>query len=205
MSAMASEITSLVVVYLTVYSGADQRKHQSSASLAFPRGINWRPVSSPHKGSVTRKMFPFDDVIMCFVLFGVKFNGLLKHIQRWPADPTRHLQSLVVGYWAIQFTDKLLKVFKVVACKSKILFFSASSTVLEIGGKSLHFEKPTKFLGYELTTIPVNSIYSRALITCITKDCVTDKPHDCLEDIHTWRGLPRRLEDARASRHGSCY
>ena len=44
--------------------GADQRKHQSSASLAFVWGIHRRPVNSPHKGPVTRKMFPFDDVIM---------------------------------------------------------------------------------------------------------------------------------------------
>ena len=35
MGAMASQITSLSIVYLTVYSGADQRKRQSSASLAF--------------------------------------------------------------------------------------------------------------------------------------------------------------------------
>ena len=61
---MASPITSLLIVYTTVYSGADQRKHQSSASLAFVRGIHRRPVNSPHKGPVTRKMFPFDDVIM---------------------------------------------------------------------------------------------------------------------------------------------
>ena len=47
-------------VYSTVYSGADQRKHQSSTSLAF---VRW-PVNSTHKGPVTRKMFPFDDVIM---------------------------------------------------------------------------------------------------------------------------------------------
>ena len=50
--------------YSTVYSGADQRKHQSSASLAFVWGIDRWPVNSPHKGPVTRKMFPFDDVIM---------------------------------------------------------------------------------------------------------------------------------------------
>ena len=64
MSAMASRFTNLVIVYSSVYSGADQRKHQSSASLAFVRGIHWWPVNSPHKGPVTRKMFPFDDVIM---------------------------------------------------------------------------------------------------------------------------------------------
>ena len=64
MSAMASQITSLTIVYPTVYSGADQRKHQSSASLAFVRGIHRWPANSPHKWPVTRKMFPFDDVIM---------------------------------------------------------------------------------------------------------------------------------------------
>ena len=64
MSAVASRITSLTIVYSTVYSGADQRKHQSSASLVFVRGIHRRPVNSPHKGPVTRKFFPSDDVIM---------------------------------------------------------------------------------------------------------------------------------------------
>ena len=48
----------------TVYSGADQRKHQIAASLAFVRGICRWPVNSPHKGLVTRKMFPFNDAIM---------------------------------------------------------------------------------------------------------------------------------------------
>ena len=64
MSAMASQITSLTIAYSTVYSGAYQRKHQGSASLAFVRGIHRWPVNSPHKGPVTRKMFPFDDVII---------------------------------------------------------------------------------------------------------------------------------------------
>ena len=64
MSAITSQITSLTIVYSTVYSDADQRKHQSSASLTFVRGIHRGPVNSPHKWPVTRKMFPFDDVIM---------------------------------------------------------------------------------------------------------------------------------------------
>ena len=68
MSTIASQITSLTIVYSTVYSGADQRKHQSSASLAFVRGIHRGPVNSPYKGPVTRKMFPFDDVIMKYEL-----------------------------------------------------------------------------------------------------------------------------------------
>ena len=64
MAAIASQITSLTIVYSTVYSGADQRKHQSSASLAFVRGIHRGQVISPHKWPVTRKTFPFDDVII---------------------------------------------------------------------------------------------------------------------------------------------
>ena len=64
MGSMAPQITSLTIVYSAVDSGADQRKHQSSASLAFARGIHWSPVNSPHKWPVTRKKFPFDDVIM---------------------------------------------------------------------------------------------------------------------------------------------
>ena len=64
MGTIASQITSLTIVYSTVYSGADQRKHQSSESLAFVRGIHRGPVNSPHKWPVTRKMSPFDDVIM---------------------------------------------------------------------------------------------------------------------------------------------
>ena len=57
MSAMVSQITSASIVYSTVCSGADQRKHQNSASLAFVRGIHQWPVNSSHKGSVTRKCF----------------------------------------------------------------------------------------------------------------------------------------------------
>ena len=65
MSAMASQITSLTIVYYsTVYSGTDQRKHQSSASLAFVRGIHRWPVNSRHKRPVTGRMSPFDDDIM---------------------------------------------------------------------------------------------------------------------------------------------
>ena len=67
MIAMTSQITSALSVYSTVGSDADQRKYQSSASLAFVRGIHRWPVNSPHIGPVTRKMFPFDDVIMAEV------------------------------------------------------------------------------------------------------------------------------------------
>ena len=68
MGSIASLITSLMNVYSNVHSGADQEKHKSSASLAFVWGIHRRPVNYSHKWPVTRKMFPFVDVIMvgCF-------------------------------------------------------------------------------------------------------------------------------------------
>ena len=64
MSTMVSQITSVSIVCSFVCSVADHRKHQSSAPLAFVRGIHRWPVNSPHNWPVTRKMFPFDDAIM---------------------------------------------------------------------------------------------------------------------------------------------
>ena len=75
MGTIASQITSLTTVFSAVYSDADQRKHQSSASLAFVRGVPRGPVNSPHKWPVTRKMFPFDDVLMQSVSFGMLSRG----------------------------------------------------------------------------------------------------------------------------------
>ena len=67
MGTEAFQITSLTIVYSTVWSDADQRKHQSSVLLAFVRGIHRWPVNSPHIWPVTRKMLPFDDVIMTLI------------------------------------------------------------------------------------------------------------------------------------------
>ena len=80
MGAIASQITSLSIVYSTVYSDADQRKHQSSASLVFVWGIHQGPVNSPHKWPVTRKMFPFDDVIMNYKSSPARTKGLCNSI-----------------------------------------------------------------------------------------------------------------------------
>ena len=79
MGAMASQITSLTTFNSTVYSGADQRKHQSSASLAFVwpvTGDQWQ-VNSPNKWPVTRKMFLSDDVIMRY------WNGPLTNPRKY--------------------------------------------------------------------------------------------------------------------------
>ena len=77
MGMIASQITSLTIVYSTVYSDADQRKHQSSATQAFVLGIHRGPVNSPHKWPVTRKVFPFDDIIMSKRIPNIK--------KRWPS------------------------------------------------------------------------------------------------------------------------
>ena len=62
MSAIASQIIGVPIVCPAIYSGADQRKHQISASLAFVRGIHRWLVDSHHEEPIARKMFPIDDV-----------------------------------------------------------------------------------------------------------------------------------------------
>ena len=68
MGAIASQITSLTIVYSTVYSDADQRKHQSSTSLAFVWGIHRVPGTGEFPtqmaSNTENKIFPFDDVIL---------------------------------------------------------------------------------------------------------------------------------------------
>ena len=75
MSMMAAQITSLTIVYSTIDSDADQRKHQNSTSLAFVQGIQWWLVNSLHKGPVTWKMFPFDDVIMFYIIMEADYGS----------------------------------------------------------------------------------------------------------------------------------
>ena len=64
MNEMATQIIGVSIVCSTVCPGADQRKYQVSASVAFMGEIHRWPMNSPHKGPVTRQMFPFDDVIV---------------------------------------------------------------------------------------------------------------------------------------------
>ena len=97
MGSMASHITSLLIVYSAVYSGADERKHQSSASLAFERGIQRGPVNSPHKWPVKRKMFPFDDVIMVWFDFIQLSKLLAVHI------PTHNSRYLLLMFLNIDY------------------------------------------------------------------------------------------------------
>ena len=110
MGAITSQITSLTIVYSTVYSSAAQRKHQSPASLAFVcvcgggggggGGGGW-PVNSPHKWPVTRKIFPFDDVIIIYVI--VNFQITFPESEfTWPDmayndGPTRKAPRLYIS------------------------------------------------------------------------------------------------------------
>ena len=103
MGAVASEITSLTIVYSTVYSDADQRKHQSSVSLAFVWGIHLGSVNSPHKWLVTRKMFPFDDVIM---RFGVNSNDRRRTLTQHQCWPSGHSK----GQWPADIDCNIYKI-----------------------------------------------------------------------------------------------
>ena len=97
MSAMTTQIISLTIAYSTVYSGADQRKHQSSAPLAYVIGIHRWPVNFQHKEPGTRKMFPFDDVIMTPELWGVYM-------------PQPHaIKDYILFIWWLEYVDLTLK------------------------------------------------------------------------------------------------
>ena len=64
MGGVASQVTGVSIICSPVCLGADQRIHQSTVWWAVEKGIHRWPVDSPPKGPVTRKMVPFDDVIM---------------------------------------------------------------------------------------------------------------------------------------------
>ena len=126
MSSIASQITSLTTVYSTVYSGTDQRKHQSSASLAFVRGIHRGPVNSPHKWPVTRKMFPFDDVIM-------RWDGGLDGVCR---HSTKKLG--VWKYWCLITQIKAKVKTKICTCYDNTAVGARAKTSLWLMGVSLN-------------------------------------------------------------------
>ena len=109
MGVMASQIISFTIVYSTVYSGASQRKHQSSASLAFERGIRRWLVNSPYKWPVTRKMFPFDDVIM--LSYDVDANSGAKHYRWLQSYTMQHIPSqLILVSWCHMATQILVNI-----------------------------------------------------------------------------------------------
>ena len=109
-------MTGVWIVFSTICSGADVRKHQSPASLTFVSGIHRWPVNSPHKGPVTRKMFPFSEDVMFLE-------------QRGPCNPYKpcnHNRYIEI----FLRTDKLRKAtWKSIILKNKSKFWRTSLKV----------------------------------------------------------------------------
>ena len=91
----------------TVYSGADQRKHQSSASLAFVRGIHRWPVNSPHKGPVTRKYFHLI-TSSCYMSRQIKVMFLVNMI----LTQAQALSNMILGSVRLIYRPKICKQIK---------------------------------------------------------------------------------------------
>ena len=97
MGAMASQIASLTIVY---FNRLLTRKSKKTSKLRVTGPcVGNSPVNSPHKWPVTRKMFPFDDVIMVFGNDGiVPFYCTCQVI-----SPLRDVEpSLLVYFWNSQ-------------------------------------------------------------------------------------------------------
>ena len=110
MSTMASQITSVSMVCLTVCSGADKRKYQSPASLAFLRGIHRWPVNSPPKAPVTRKMCPFHDVIVFLEILSQKQI----HVYKPDIAVVSHHTLLPNAYICQANVDLCIKMWRVI-------------------------------------------------------------------------------------------
>ena len=102
MDAMASQITSVMIVCSIVYLCADKRKQQSSVSLAIVKEIDRWPVNSPHKRPVTQKIFPFDDVIMYYVNPAVPQNARMAWAN---IDGTAQRNDAIEALGCIQITS----------------------------------------------------------------------------------------------------
>ena len=166
MSAMASQITEMLIVWSTMYLCAHQRKHQSSASLAFVREIHLRPVDSPHKGPVTQTTFPIDDV------GDVRFHqiGSIKQCGSGPPNATSLLISCRLEAAATGDATPFLKALAMI--------FTCSWTILV---RSSNGMCPSK----EATRQSVMELYMAAhLINSSGQQCLrwqcTDSPSDWL-------------------------
>ena len=122
MSAVASQITGVSIVYSTVCSSTWQRNSKSFASLGFVRGIHRQPMNSFYKGPVTRKMFPFDEVIITIeCLYGLPWCNPIRlkcvshihlHLIIHPA-PHLHFHDRKITY-ALRF--KVMDLCDIVLC-----------------------------------------------------------------------------------------
>ena len=137
MSAIASQIISLMIIYPTDYSGGDQSKHQSSASLAW---IHRRTVNSLHKWPVTRKVFPFDNVIMPTQVLPY----FVAEVIDLPAFSGLFLSSLLAASLRYcHFSD-------VLSCYNTVIDYTVSFTAMQRHKCSPHdtlkLNKPTSYL-----------------------------------------------------------
>ena len=113
---IASQIISLTIVYSTVHSDAYQRKHQSSASLAFVRGIRRGPVNSPHKWPVTRKMFPCDDVIMKYCIH----RAITRELKWWYTVQCRYNAVSFLTYSQKTPHSSSVKILDFILCRNRL-------------------------------------------------------------------------------------
>ena len=84
------------------------KKHQSSASLAFVRGIHRGPVNTPHKCPATRKVFPFDDVIIWITICGSRVRQF-PHENHWQIASRMTEKSLFTATNALFFLKLYFK------------------------------------------------------------------------------------------------
>ena len=98
MGTMASQITSLTIVYSTVNSAPIKENIKAPHHWPSWGEFTGWPVNSPHKGPVTRKMLPFHDVIMKLVWDGCHSTALVKkstlaELIAWCSQTTSHYLS----------------------------------------------------------------------------------------------------------------
>ena len=139
MAEMASQSTSLAIVYSAVWSGADQRIHQSFASLAFVWVIHRGPVNYPHKWPVTRKMFPFDDVFMTFTWRKASWPTSVNVIvYRLPGTKWTNVTHCYIRFLGANFNSIKIKnfiyfilknAFENVVCKMSAILFRSQCLI----------------------------------------------------------------------------
>ena len=117
---------------------SDQRKHQSSVSLAFVWGIHRWAVNSPHKWPVMRKMFSFNDVIMacrdCIHTNSVNIcSGSALHVRFWSfiwinhkLSSIRSQQHNLVKYY-LTFNFSIVKTYFKISSTKFLLFCTGAN------------------------------------------------------------------------------
>ena len=159
---MASQITSITIVWSTVYSVANQRKHQCSASLAFVQGIHRWTVNSPHKGPVTWIIFPFDDVIMHWqLLISLTYFHSFTHPFIYTHNPSLNISvSLSQLSWLLCHSqsrkEQLIWFFSCFVMKINV-FYNYESPVMRLCPSFYFLHQITRSSPYYAGCIRLNS------------------------------------------------